>query len=142
MPDIRLVWDQEAGEADWTMGAGDLATGDDLATAILVSLFTDRLASPDARPLDGDRRGWWADSFADRPLGSELWRLDRAVRTAATLRDAEGYARVALAWLVADGVAARVDVEAAWLSRTALGLRVVVVKPDRVAVPYAFAWEF
>lgn len=140
MSDIRLIWDAAQGGCDWLLAPGDLATGDDLQTAVLVSLFTDRAAPSEAVPPGEDRRGWWADAYADRPIGSQLWRLDRATRTSATLRAAEDYAREALAWLVEDGVAGSVAVTASWVGR-ALGLRVALVRSAGGAAIYDFAWE-
>ena len=160
MPDILLRWDPEHGRADWLLRSdpsfgptapGDLANGDDLATAITVSLFTDRRAG-DASGIapDEDPRGWWADAYRDRPLGSRLWLLDRAKKTPATLRRAEDYAREALAWLVSDGVAARLDIRAAWIRSNqdtvrpgpnALGLRVLVTQPSGRQVAYEWAWK-
>ena len=63
------------------------ACGDDLITALTVSLFTDRRAADDDELLDGsdDRRGWWGDNAA-APLGSRLWMLERSKRTQQTLQ--------------------------------------------------------
>src|SRR5690242_20637804 len=125
MADIDLTWDNTSGTADWSFAVGDLATGSDIETAVLVSLFTDRTASADFQPSDGttDRRGWWGDMFAPaRPVGSRLWQLERAkkVGNASILQQARGYCNEALAWLVEDGIAASVDVKTQWLSATAL----------------------
>lgn len=47
--------------AEWREGNGDLVNGDDLQTAMIISLFTDRVARDDD-DIDGeDRRGWWGD---------------------------------------------------------------------------------
>ena len=42
--DIKTVWDVNALLGDWQTGNGGLLEGDDLQTAILLSLFTDRIA--------------------------------------------------------------------------------------------------
>ncbi|MFH5924544.1 phage GP46 family protein [Roseomonas xinghualingensis] len=121
MSTIGIAWSNVTGQGDWARdAAGALAMGDDLAMSIWMSLFTDRRAAQDDRLTDGseDRRGWWADAYADVPIGSRLWLLDRAVRSDETLRRAEAYAREALAWLVTDGVAARVEVSAQWAPPT------------------------
>lgn len=104
------------------IGAGDLLREDGLRTAVALSLFTDATARPDDPLPDGaggDRRGWWgdlplADGQAEDPIGSRLWLLAREKRTEETRLRAERYAREALEWMVRDGVAARVDVAAAW----------------------------
>lgn len=59
MSDISSFWDIERLVAEWREGNGDLVNGDDLQTAMIISLFTDRVARDDD-DIDGeDRRGWW-----------------------------------------------------------------------------------
>lgn len=116
MPDIRSIWQASACLAAWALDGPDLATGDDLETAVILSLFTDRRADPDDIIPDGSRdpRGWWGDLGADVPIGSKLWLLDRAKATEQVRLRAEDYIGQALQWLVDDGVAAAVEVSAAW----------------------------
>ncbi|PWC74062.1 phage GP46 family protein [Azospirillum sp. TSH64] len=141
MADITITWSPADGRGDWTFApGGDLDTGDDLATAILLSLFTDRPALKDDVIPDGtaDRRGWWGD----RELGSRLWLLERAKQTTETLHRARDYIAEALQWLVDDGVVARFDIEAAWLRRSTLGARITAFRSDgrTVALSYSWAW--
>lgn len=141
MADITITWSPADGRGDWTFApGGDLDTGDDLATAILLSLFTDRPALKDDVIPDGttDRRGWWGD----RELGSRLWLLERAKQTTETLHRVRDYIAEALQWLVDDGVVARFDIEAAWLRRSTLGARITAFRSDgrTVALSYSWAW--
>lgn len=144
--DIYILWDNREGRGDWTLAAGDLGTGQDLETACLVSLFTDKLATPDFVPTDGtsDRRGWWADPYNDAPLGSNLWQLERARKTRDTLGLARRYAEEALRWLVDDGVAKQIAVNTSWLGTaigsTALGIGIAIVKPDGSVTRFTFGW--
>lgn len=73
MSDITLLYDEEALRCDWSVGTGDIACGNDLQTAILISLFTDRLADASDETDDGNRRGWWGDLEQDYRVGSRLW---------------------------------------------------------------------
>lgn len=86
--------------------AGDLLADGGLESAVMLSLFT-------GRRVDG-QRGWWGDTVAVVPgdeFGSRLWTLSREVDRPTVLRAcAEEYASEALAWLVEDQVAERVDV--------------------------------
>ena len=97
---------------------GALAEDDGLRTAVLLSLFLDRRAgTQDPLPDAGtpDRRGWVGDALAAVPgdrIGSRLWLLRRAKASEATRLRAEAMAREALAWLVQDGVAERIAVQA------------------------------
>lgn len=138
--------------ADWAVAGGDIRQDQGLRTAVAISLLTDRTAAPDDDLPDGtgDRRGWWGDmplpGAAPDPIGSRLWLLARAKRTAETLTRAEGYAAEALAWLVEDGVAAAVDVAASWGGAAGDQLRLVVTirRRDGSGQPDArfdFAWE-
>ncbi|WP_213977480.1 phage GP46 family protein, partial [Serratia marcescens] len=77
MSDISSFWDIERLVAEWREGNGDLINGDDLQTAMIISLFTDRVARDDD-DIDGeDRRGWWGDMGEDHNIGSRLWLLRR-----------------------------------------------------------------
>lgn len=141
MPDITIAWSAADGRGDWTLAAGgDLDTGDDLANAVLLSLFTDRPALPDDVLPDGttDRRGWWGD----RDLGSRLWLLERAKQTEETRRRAEDYATEALQWLIDDGVVARFAVTAEWQRRGFLGLRIIAYRRDGSAVALTASWAW
>jgi phage gp46-like protein len=104
MSDISSFWDVERLAADWREGRGDLVNGDDLQTAIIISLFTDRVARDDD-DIDGDdRRGWWGDADSENDIGSRLWLLRRQKLTQSVAQKAEDYSREALQWLVIDGV--------------------------------------
>lgn len=145
MPDIATAWDPAAAGGDWRLAGPDLAAGDDLASAVLISLFTDRRAEDgDRAPAGADLRGWWGDLGRTRPLGSKLWLLERAKQTEATRLAAEDYARDALQWLIEDGVAAAVDVAASWQGPGFLGVVVVVTEPSGGAARtfnYQWAWK-
>lgn len=140
MADITTVWRVDDGRGDWAMAGADLLSGDELATAVLISLFTDRRATADDLVPDetGDRRGWWPDNTA----GSRLWLLERAKETRETLLRAKGYATEALQWLIDDGVAAKVEVFVEWTRRTMLGMEVVIHKTDGTKVPVKFQWAW
>ncbi len=100
-----------------------------LAQLVLVSLLTWRRAAPgDDLPNAGERNGWWGDAFTGDELGSRLWLFTRSTVKRHTAAEAEQYAREALAWLVTDGIAARVDVEAAVDSPGGRGRLTVLVR--------------
>ena len=109
-----LATDQEeTGEwvPDILMNGPDLSMKNELSTAVLISLMTDRRSRADDQIPDGsDPRGWWADAMDGQQIGSRLWLLDRARNLPETLRLAESYIKEALQWLVDDGAASRVTV--------------------------------
>lgn len=71
---------------DLKIERGDLISGDDLISAILIQLGTDARS--------GNQRGWWGDEFQPFPLGNKMWtingeplvgagaRVDEHIRTA------------------------------------------------------------
>lgn len=122
---------------------------DTLNTAVIVSLFTDRRAGrDDALPLlETDRRGWMGHEFlpadADRAdeWGSALWLLPGKA-TGDVLEHARFAVREALAWLVRDEIASRVDVAAEWLGERGdrLAVRATIFKPGQVRPVYDVLW--
>lgn len=138
MTDIALTWSNELWRGDWRLDdTGVLASDADLDTAVMLSLFTDRTATPDdVIPDDGSIRGWWADTYRPYPLGSRLWLLSREKKTEITRRRAEEYTKEAMAWFIDAGIASRVDVTATWLphpDRSGVLELVVVVYPPQGA---------
>lgn len=151
MTDVALVWPADAFAGDLLLQDGALVSDDGLRTAILISLFSDARAPDGAElPEDGsDRRGWWGDEFAaaqfadrDSAIGSTLWLLRRAKIMPATLQRAREAAYAALAWLIRDGIASAVYVDAeahggSGGQRLALGVTL-----DRPQGPGRQRWDF
>ena len=131
---------------------------DTLATAVIVSLWTDaRATDDDALPMgQTNRRGWVGDAFmppvdagarvpgsAGRDAwGSRLWLLRFGKATADVLERARFYAAEALDWLVRDGIAARVDVAVQWVGDRAdrLAIRPTIWQPEHVRPVYDVLW--
>lgn len=125
---------------------GDVDFGDELAEAVLMSLFTWRRSDDDPLPVAGERQGWWGDAapaVAGDQVGSRLWLLSRSQVTAETVQRARSYGAEALAWLELDGVAAAVDVTAARVGLDGIALEVVVSRRDgrTVALRFQNLWE-
>ena len=96
---MRLIWTLNGAE----IKLDKITTQDALLTDIIVSLFTDRRAlDSDELPAgeEADRRGWWGDSFSERPTGSRLWLLEREKQLPDVLERCETYADESLQWLV------------------------------------------
>ena len=143
MADIAISWDPSNSRGDWTMNGPVLATGNDIETAILISIFSDRVAQPGDVIPDGtnDPRGWWADD--DVPIGSRMWLLRRAKQTTQTLQLAYDYLAEALQWMVDDGVASRFDITTQWVRTGMLGAVIVAWSPTGTLLSkgqYAWAW--
>jgi phage gp46-like protein len=132
MTDIALHWNGETFSSDIAMGNADLATDDDLATSVIMSLFSWRRAnSDDVLPdnLSHSRMGWWGDSFPlieNEKFGSRLWLLRREKLTTETIARAVDYCREALQWLVNQRIASQIDVDAFRSGIDQLSLSIVI----------------
>lgn len=155
--DARLIFQgrtadpTEPGMLDLVLDAGDLAADRGLATAVIISLFTDARARPDDRLPDptGGRRGWWGDAApaevggrvltGDR-IGSRLWLLAREKTTPETVARARTYIREALAWMARPevGLARAIDVEVERQGLDRLAARITIHRPDGAVETYAF----
>lgn len=125
-----------------------LACEDTLATAVIISLFTDARAEDDDRlPWNStDRRGWVGDAFMptgfdDRPdtWGNRLWLLYTSKAPVDILERARFTAWESLQWLVRDGLASRVDVVAAWVGDV-LAVRPVIYQAADSSPIYDVLW--
>jgi phage gp46-like protein len=140
--DVAILFRDLSGDIE--LLEGDLRLDNGLATAVLISLFSDRRADESDRLPDGDtdRRGWWGDAWPEiegDKIGSRLWLLYREKQLQSTVERAREYAEESLAWLIETGAAERLEVEA-WIVRTGvLGLRITVwegQRPRRLCLAY------
>ncbi|MDH4122366.1 MAG: phage GP46 family protein [Deltaproteobacteria bacterium] len=116
-------------EGQWVEGPPAFSLTGNLNRLVFISLFSDRRAEAEEMPNPLERRGWWADTYRKRPLGSRLWMLDRAKWGQETLIQAQEFAEEALQWLVDEGAAQAVRVEAE-RQNDLLALRVEITRPD------------
>lgn len=140
MSDISSFWNVDAIHADWQADSGALTTGNDLQTAIIISLFTDRLARRDDTYDGSDRRGWWGDSDSDNQMGSRLWLIRREKLTTRVAIKAEEYAKEALSWLKNDGVVSEILIAAQIVLPNRLNLTIRYLPPDGDWQECAFFW--
>ena len=136
--------------ADIKIANGDFVLGDDLETAVGLSLMTDRRATTAeiAEFQSGitdrqSRRGYWANTFRTVPQGSGLWLLSRSKHAELTRSRAEAFALESLQWLKDDNIAQEISVVATLKGKSGLDLTVRVLKPSGEDLNYAyqFVWE-
>lgn len=143
MSDIAAIWDPSIARCDWLMNGAQLAGGGDLVTAILTSVFSDRLAEPDDRIPDGttDARGWWGDLDETYRVGSRIWLLERAKATNDVLLRAKNYLAEALQWLIDDGVVAKFEIETEFVgSDLRAGVTAFDRDGNRVVDRFSWVW--
>ena len=141
---LALRYDSDTMACDLRRDGGNLLTHDGMEAAVLISLFSDRLAESDDEPSDGttDRRGWWADQLHDDPadlVGSRLWLLARSKASQANLVLAQEYATEALQWMIDDGLAETIDVTTERQGER-LAVRVRITRPDKLAPKFEGVW--
>lgn len=144
MTDISTIWINATGQGDWQIADGALAAGEDLTSAVFISLFTDKQASTDDTPPDGstDRRGWWGDLDQDVQIGSWLWLLSREKLPGDVEKNAVLYAEEALAWMVTDQIASSVSATAEVVGRNQLTLTITITRAiGSQTFQYAWAWN-
>jgi phage gp46-like protein len=146
----QIVFDNATGWGDMVVQNGALLTGNDLETAIIISLFTDALADDGDVIYDPDLMGWWGDRYSavedstlpviqnDR-IGSKLWQVFNRPRNQDTLNWMADQIRVALNWMIVDGVAQSFDVGAVFTSNGGVGAQIAVTRAG-VRNTYAYAW--
>lgn len=146
---LALRWDNSVGAARLSKDSqGALVTDSSLETAVLLSLFTDTEASQgEIKGAGLDRQqGWWADADSllapgSRRMGSKLWLLSRGKTTLETLRRAEGYIKVSLAWLVDARIASSIAVVATRPRIGIIGIDVTLTRPSKLLPAYRRLWE-
>lgn len=142
MADAALVMTENGG--DIVLEGLDLARDDGLETAVIISLFTDRRATPEQLPAGtsaDDLRGYWGDVGSNDQTGSHLWLLSREKQTPQTLARAQQYCREALAWLMEDRIATRVEVGAAYVATGWMQIDIAIDRPDGL-IQYRYNYEW
>ena len=134
-----------AGEAlfDFQIGAdGDIITEDQLDTAILVSLFTDRRAEAHDVAKPQLRRGWVGDlETPDDLWGTTLWLLEQARLTNDTAALAKDAMKVGLEWFVRDSIAIDVSTRA-FIDGSDMKLQADITKPSAKTESFVVSlWE-
>lgn len=138
MGDLKLTGSERAG---LSIEQNDFAVDSGLENAVLMSLFLDA-RDPNASAFDEDPRGYWASEFLPFPWGSLLWKLAREKPSQALAKQTERYAAEALAWMVRQGVAERVDVRCSFeKDRILLGVNVKQPGRQMLTNRYALNWQ-
>jgi len=146
MADAAMIMTENGGEL--VLSGFDLARDDGLETAVIISLFTDRRASAEQLPVElpqDDLRGYWGDISNATPsdqTGSLLWLLAREKQLPQILGRAQQYCREALAWMVEDLVATRVEVTAEFVAQGWMLILVDIFRPTGSPVRYRFNYEW
>lgn len=146
MADIALVMKEFGG--DLLVDGLDLASDDGLETAVIISYFTDRRATPEQVPVElpqDDLRGYWGDvrpAVEGDQTGSLLWLLAREKQLPVILSRAQQYCREALAWMIDDKIATRVEVATEYVATGWMLITTDIYRPDGAPVRYRYQYEW
>jgi phage gp46-like protein len=144
---LRLVLDPANGEGNLSQESdGSLVDDDGLETVVTISLFTDAQAPDGLLPDGEDRRGYWADKFDDEDsslaIGSLIWTVtEYETLSTSSLGKIQQYAQDALAWLVTEQAADRVECSCTRNGDDGADLTVKVYKPNQPNSPYVETWR-
>lgn len=146
MSDIATVWRGTFG--DYVQAGADLQSGNDLVTALIISVMTDRVLPVGVTVTDGsgDPRGWWGDDPV-YPIGSRIWTLMRTTQTQATLDAARSYLVECTQWLLDDQVVASFDITTEWDAEGPgevpfLAAEMIAHRADGTTQVVNFAWAW
>lgn len=143
---IALSLDEENGFlADIEIEDDGIQLDEGLETAIILSFFSDQRCTTEELP-DGEisQRGWWGDMYAETDgdqFGSKLWLFDREKQTLENLSKIEDTAKVALQWMIDDGIAKSIAIQASYPRSEFLLLEVSLTKPDGTIYAFKTLWD-
>lgn len=138
MSDAALVWFPFG--ADININNGDLSPDNGLATAVMISLFTDARA-PDLTllpPGETELRGWWGDIDTFK-TGSLLWLFSREKTLPGVAVDVKDACLQALEWIKDEEIAEKVEVFAEIVKP--IGLNVIIKIYRGNAKRYSYLWD-
>lgn len=144
---LKIFTDKISGNSylDIKIGETDIEADEGLETAVLLSLFTDQRVTVEELPtFETDQRGWWGDllsDITDDKIGSKLWTLKREKTTTETLQRFIDFTREALQWMIDDGVADDVLVDAEYIRRGFIKVTIEISKPKGLNESFELIWN-
>ncbi|WP_144880505.1 phage GP46 family protein [Gluconacetobacter diazotrophicus] len=140
--DISLVKNSN-GQYDWNVSSGNLSLGDDLSSAILVSLLTYGRADDTHTTIPfNEKRGWWGSYLFSNMTFCQYWTLFQMSIDTTTLQlTLYNYTMQALQWLVSDGVVSSFNITVTIISSSKAFIVINANKPDGNIETYSYVWN-
>ena len=142
--DILLRKNTE-GYYDLDFDNGDLYSTDGFTSALLMSIFCERRATPSEVAPPEKRRGWWGNAFlgfTDFEMGSKLWLLSQARADQNSLNNSITFTNNALEWLVDDKYIDKVNVSAEYDEQNKLLLAIQLLIGQDIVLNKGFKlWQ-
>lgn len=124
---------------------GDLKPDNGLETPALISLFSDRRVTVEQLPpAEKDRKGWWADLISEPIedlIGSRLWSIERSKVSDNTAIEIESMLNEAFQWMIDDGIAASIIVNAEIIGLNDAKGTIQIFRPSGDNIPFKFIWD-
>lgn len=124
---------------------GDLKPDNGLETPALISLFSDRRVTIEQLPpAEKDRKGWWADLISEPIedlIGSRLWSIERSKVSDNTAIEIESMLNEAFQWMIDDGIAASIIVNAEIIGLNDAKGTIQIFRPSGDNIPFKFIWD-
>jgi phage gp46-like protein len=110
--DINLAFNSDVGDPNF--GSCDITfdTGDQITSAVLMSLFCFRRCTKPELQDGTDQNGWWVDTKSQK-WGSKLWLLHRRKITTDLIPTIRQYIVESLKWMIDDGICTSIDAQVA-----------------------------
>ncbi len=122
-----------------------LYAGNELVRSVIISLFSWARSRDDDEIEGGRRNGFWGDTYEDDATsvtGSRLWLLSRQKITDETSQKCKDYAEQALAWLVKESVADKIEVKVERNGLDRVDLLVTISRDaDNIRLQFADLWK-
>lgn len=140
--DIVLDFQRDLLFSDIEMNPPDLKVNQDLKSAVIISLFTNRLADKDQVEPGQDRQGWWGDTYKGSRIGSRLWLLRRSKQLSTVANQARDYCYEALQWLIEDKIAQSLTVRTEIIAMYTLGIEIKIYRPKDIQnYKFSYVWS-
>lgn len=139
MADAMLAWNPSIGYFDLVIANSTVQSGDDLETAVILSLFTWK------RDLTYGQFGWWGDTYSTTGLtGSRLPEMLRAYfnSEANIILRLNDIIAECLQWMIDTNVVASFDISSTFVTRTAISALITAHKPNGTTQTYNYAWSW
>lgn len=139
MAQTLFTYNNATQRADIVRDGGNAFRDDTLETAVTISLGTYATA-PSGDTSEG---GYWGEPYLGLPrgdvFGDRTWSISQNLPRDVKLRQAEQYTRAALQWLIRDGIAREITVEASIPEPGRLDRQITIERLD--GSEYKTLWE-
>lgn len=142
---VDILMEKDNGFYDLAFDNGDLKSTQGFTSALLMSIFCERRATPSEVAPPEKRRGWWGNAFlgfTDFEIGSKLWLLSQARADQVTLNNSITFATNALDWLIDDKYIDKINITAEYNEQNILLLAIQLLIGQDIVLNIGFKlWQ-